>query len=100
MKIKTITVGRVKNLGNYESSRMELVAELVEGDNVLESIERLSNTVYYKLNEADNEAKVESNNKIVASDTHSEEAKEKALDYNKRYQAFKEEVENQDFINV
>jgi len=28
MKIKTITVQRVKNLGNYESERLEMTAEV------------------------------------------------------------------------
>ncbi|MBN4004769.1 hypothetical protein [Nostoc sp. LPT] len=33
MKIKTITYQRVVNLGNYESKRLELFAELQEGEN-------------------------------------------------------------------
>ena len=34
MEIKTITYQRVKNLGNYESQRMEMTAELGADDNV------------------------------------------------------------------
>lgn len=32
MKIKTITYQRVKNLGNYESERLEASADLPEGE--------------------------------------------------------------------
>ena len=34
MKYKEIRYQRVKNLGNYESERMELVAEVAEGDDI------------------------------------------------------------------
>lgn len=32
MKIKTISYQRVKNLGNYESERLEMSAELFDGE--------------------------------------------------------------------
>jgi hypothetical protein len=32
MKIRTITYQRVRNLGNYESERLEMVAELEDDD--------------------------------------------------------------------
>ena len=38
MKYKTITYQRVKNLGNYESKRLELTAELDDDDNLEEAI--------------------------------------------------------------
>lgn len=33
MKVKTITYQRVKNLGNYESERLEMTVEVEEGEN-------------------------------------------------------------------
>lgn len=45
MKYKTITYQRVKNLGNYESKRLELTAELDEDDNLEEAIEILKGKV-------------------------------------------------------
>jgi hypothetical protein len=33
MIIKTITYSRTKNLGNFESERLEMTAEVEEGDN-------------------------------------------------------------------
>jgi hypothetical protein len=39
MKFKTITYQRVKNLGNYESERIELTVELSEDDNFKESFD-------------------------------------------------------------
>lgn len=38
MKFKTITYQRVKNLGNYESERLELSVELNEDDDVDDAI--------------------------------------------------------------
>ncbi|MDB9514128.1 hypothetical protein PN499_23280 [Kamptonema animale CS-326] len=32
MKVKTISVQRVKNLGNYQSERLEIIAELNDDD--------------------------------------------------------------------
>jgi len=32
MKVKTISVQRVKNLGNYQSERLEMIAELDENE--------------------------------------------------------------------
>ncbi|WP_414579613.1 hypothetical protein [Anabaena sp. CCY 9402-a] len=34
MQIKTITYQRVLNLGNYESKRLEMTAEIYEGDDL------------------------------------------------------------------
>lgn len=32
MKIRTITIGHTKNLGNYENAKMEVTAELEDND--------------------------------------------------------------------
>lgn len=45
MKVKEVRYQRVKNLGNYESARLELVAELNEDDDVTEAIANLKATV-------------------------------------------------------
>ena len=45
MKYKTITYQRIKNLGNYESKRLKLSAELDENDNLEEAIEILKGKV-------------------------------------------------------
>lgn len=45
MKYKTITYQRVKNLGNYESKRLELTVELDEDNNLEEAIEILKGKV-------------------------------------------------------
>ena len=45
MKYKTITYQRVKNLGNYESKRLELTAELDENDELEVAIEILKGKV-------------------------------------------------------
>jgi hypothetical protein len=41
MKVKIITYQRVKNLGNYESERLEMVAELSDVENALFAAEAL-----------------------------------------------------------
>ena len=56
MKIKTITYQRVKNLGNYESERMELVAELDDGEDVEVAIGQLKKEVREALNIPDPES--------------------------------------------
>ncbi len=45
MQTKTITYQRVKNLGNYESERMELTAEVNEDDDVDDAIALLKQKV-------------------------------------------------------
>jgi small-conductance mechanosensitive channel len=45
MKFKTVTYQRVKNLGNYESERLELSIELSEDDDVDEAIATLIDKV-------------------------------------------------------
>lgn len=50
MKVKTITYQRVKNLGNYESERLEITAEINEGEKPQEAIERLRELVLNRLN--------------------------------------------------
>lgn len=45
MEIKTIIYQKVKNLGNYESQRMEMIAELEEDDNVDQCVAELKNKV-------------------------------------------------------
>ena len=51
MAIKNITYQRVLNLGNYESKRLELSAEVLEGDDVEESISRVMEMVERKIRE-------------------------------------------------
>lgn len=41
MKIKEIRYKRVKNLGNYESETLELLAELNDNNNLMEAIDQL-----------------------------------------------------------
>ncbi|MBW4535507.1 MAG: hypothetical protein KME09_16345 [Pleurocapsa minor HA4230-MV1] len=45
MKFKTITYQRVKNLGNYESERLELSVELDENDDEAVAIASLKSKV-------------------------------------------------------
>ncbi|NJL51183.1 MAG: hypothetical protein HC930_01310 [Hydrococcus sp. SU_1_0] len=49
MKFKTITYQRVKNLGNYESERLEISAELDDDDNVSKAIAILKSHVHEEL---------------------------------------------------
>lgn len=50
MKIRTIAYQRVKNLGNYESKRLEISAELDEADDLTEAITTLKQKVEEGLN--------------------------------------------------
>lgn len=50
MNIKTISYQRVKNLGNYESERMEMTIELDDDDSVEEAIATIKDTVKKALN--------------------------------------------------
>lgn len=45
MEIKTISYQRVKNLGNYESKRLEMTAELDSNDDVDQCAAELKNHV-------------------------------------------------------
>lgn len=51
MQVKTITYQRVLNLGNYESKRLELSAEVYDGDNTDEAIAGLVELVERKIRE-------------------------------------------------
>ena len=51
MAIKNITYQRVLNLGNYESKRLELSAEVLEGEGEEEAISRLMEMVERKVRE-------------------------------------------------
>lgn len=55
MKYKTITYQRVKNLGNYESERLELSVELDENDDVESAIARIKSKVEEALGIEDNQ---------------------------------------------
>jgi hypothetical protein len=50
MDIKTISYQRVKNIGNYESERFEMTAELNNDENVEGAISILKSTVNKALN--------------------------------------------------
>jgi small-conductance mechanosensitive channel len=50
MNIKTISYQRVKNLGNYESERIEMTIELDDDENVEDAIATLKETVKKALN--------------------------------------------------
>ena len=54
MKFKTITYQRVKNLGNYESERLELSVELDKDDDVESAIALLKSKVKQALDIEDN----------------------------------------------
>jgi hypothetical protein len=41
MKTKTITVSRLKNLGNYENIRLDSTAEIEEGETLKEAYQKL-----------------------------------------------------------
>ena len=45
MKVKTITYQRVKNLGNYESERLEMTVEVYEDESPTEVAENLKEMV-------------------------------------------------------
>lgn len=53
MQVKTISYQRVKNLGNYESERMEMTIELDDDDSVEIAIAALKDTVKKALNITD-----------------------------------------------
>ena len=55
MEVKTITYQRVKNLGNYESERLELTVELDENDKPEIAIAILRNKVLDALDIQENE---------------------------------------------
>jgi hypothetical protein len=41
MKIKTITVSRLKNLGNYENVKLKSTAEIEEGETLKDAYQKL-----------------------------------------------------------
>lgn len=45
MKIDRVSLGRTYNTGNYESLRIELEAELEDGDTVQEVVAELARTI-------------------------------------------------------
>jgi hypothetical protein len=45
MKIDRVSLGRTYNTGNYESLRIELEAELEDGDTVQEVVAELAKTI-------------------------------------------------------
>jgi hypothetical protein len=47
MIITEITYKRIKNLGNYENETLEITAEIKEGENYLEAIDRIRYDVAY-----------------------------------------------------
>lgn len=55
MEFKTITYQRVKNLGNYESERLELSIELDENDDVDKAIALVKLKVEQALDIQDNQ---------------------------------------------
>lgn len=49
MKVRTVAYGKTFNLGNYESERIELTAELDEGENAVavhDSLNKLVHELY------------------------------------------------------
>jgi small-conductance mechanosensitive channel len=55
MKFKTITYQRVKNLGNYESERLELSVELDDDEDVDKAISKLRYKALKALDIEDNQ---------------------------------------------
>ncbi len=49
MKITSISYQAVKNLGNYESERLEAIADVVEGEDLLEAVRQLRTFVNAQL---------------------------------------------------
>lgn len=49
MQIKTITVKKIKNLGNYQNETFEAVAELSEGENPVDAAQDLRKFVHVEL---------------------------------------------------
>lgn len=49
MNYKTITYQRVKSLGNYESERLELTAEVTEDEDIKSAISTLKDRVNHSL---------------------------------------------------
>jgi len=49
MRVKTITYQRVKSLGNYESERLEMTAQVDEDEDPILAAEQLRQDVHYLL---------------------------------------------------
>ena len=58
MKIKEIRYKRVKNLGNYESETLELLAELNDNNNLMEAIDQLKEDAREALDIPDPESEI------------------------------------------
>ncbi|MBG1240996.1 hypothetical protein [Nostoc sp. NZL] len=83
MAIKNITYQRVINLGNYESKRLELSAEILEGEGEEEAISRLMEMVERKVRE-DTFTKVEEEIR---------QRRKELRELNKEYEAVKSALE-------
>lgn len=53
MKLKTVTYSALGNMGNYQNERIELSAELEEGETYTEVLEKLKKGVHAKLKSQD-----------------------------------------------
>jgi hypothetical protein len=49
MQVKTISYGRTKNLGNYQSERLDVTAELSDGEDETTAFEQLKTWVAQRL---------------------------------------------------
>ena len=56
MSIKTISYGQTKNLGNYQSERLDITVELEEGDDAIEKIQEVKVLVMSQLYPSSSEA--------------------------------------------
>ena len=83
MAIKNITYHRVINLGNYESKRLDLTAEVLEGEGEEEAISRLMEMVERKVRE-DAHSSIESEIR---------ELKKKLRELKKEYETVKSSLE-------
>jgi hypothetical protein len=61
MKIKTISYQRVKNLGNFQSERMEAIAEVDKDEDIEAAIESLKAIVHKALGLIKNKSNEEDN---------------------------------------
>lgn len=67
MKLKEVTIEQVKNLGNYESARLGVTAELGEGDSLDAVANDLKFYVDFKLNQDVREHKLGEINRELES---------------------------------
>ncbi len=90
MKIKTISYQRVLNLGNYESKRLELLAEVFEGENAEEAISRLMEKVERKVRE---ETEQEIKQEILSLQDKAAELMDQISDMRSQLKALKFQLE-------